>query len=888
MKRSQLHLALAALAVSACAAAPAPAFGRHILLGQKDGVPDRVRFLSQSIQLSDGAKTSWITLTRVGQFHDPRYGDFEITHAMLGQMVSNFDNRVLGQDVFIDVAHRPDDGAAAKVLSLSVEDGRLRALVEWTPFGVQSVKERGFTYLSAEYHEAWQDNEKKQQHGCVLLGAGLTNRPVISRLDGIDPKQLSQDDNDHDAPARVAISPQLLKELQEQDMNHIEQLRAHYKTLGLPDSVITKLLAEAKKQLDAAGADEAKCLALVSTWKASGDAVGTQLKELSQAGGGAPQNVSITLATPTVDVDAAVHKALAAADTQRADATKKLGDKVTLLSTTIKAELPELDDAGVKALADRAAPLVTADSTDEQVKALAAMQVDHAKQLSAQAKLQGLGFVHIAGNPTITVDSSNTIKSLQATIDKRLGLDGMADRYARTGGVLLAKNKEFAEKALAQFDALHGQRLDAEHKALAAGTGSVSDVKVPAVVERTVLREALYNLTSLNVVNVGTAPFAEVLTIPYSYRDTAAAGVSALRRYEGQGIRRAGVIQTSEEARPIPQKLAFLLSREMQLLMGASLIDFDPIAENVRNIIRIVGEDTEALNYNEIVHSADESGATAFSDTLTAQCNGTNAVFVCSKFPIVRPRKVYDLKGSQVGSTLNALTVTYDGAARSEYALNADGTALATGIYYVMDWNLGEFRLVNESGVVQVPASGKVLTVAGSYSTNAVKWDSDAVGGESIALRYDRLLTTIGGRKVVVENDRYYTANMVLMSGALDNALTQAESFKAASSRVATGLAADGSLGMTKNMPTFNPTAPGLVLGDTRIVVGERGNTRFRMVKPFAMNPLEQARNASGLFTDQQEGFGTQFVVAHTPTQLKNSLTSVIVYSSTGRAARAA
>ena len=75
--------------------------------------------------------------------------------------------------------------------------------MEWTPFGVQSVKQRGFTYLSAEYHEAWTDNEKKQQHGCVLLGAGLTNRPVISRLDGIDPKQLSQDDNDHDTPVRV-------------------------------------------------------------------------------------------------------------------------------------------------------------------------------------------------------------------------------------------------------------------------------------------------------------------------------------------------------------------------------------------------------------------------------------------------------------------------------------------------------------------------------------------------------------------------------------------------------------------------------------------------------------------------------------------------------------
>lgn len=61
----------------------------------------------------------------------------------------------------------------------------------------------------------------------MLLGAAWTNRPVISRLDGIDPKQLSQDDdNDHDAPARVAISPQLLKELQEQEMNYLDQLKA--------------------------------------------------------------------------------------------------------------------------------------------------------------------------------------------------------------------------------------------------------------------------------------------------------------------------------------------------------------------------------------------------------------------------------------------------------------------------------------------------------------------------------------------------------------------------------------------------------------------------------------------------------------------------------------
>lgn len=890
MKRS--ILALAALAVSAMSACSAPAQGRHIRLGNETGTPDRVRFLSASIQLSGDAKTSWITLTRVGQFNDPRYGDFEITHAMLAQMVGNFDNRVLGQDVFIDVAHKPDDGAAAKVLRLSVEDGRLRALVEWTPFGVQSVKQRGFTYLSAEYHEAWTDNEKKQQHGCVLLGAGLTNRPVISRLDGIDPKQLSQDDNDHDAPARVAISPQLLKELQEQNVNYLDQLKAKYKAMGLSDDVATKLLALAKAQFDAVASDSVKCLALVDTWATAGQGVVDQLKALGTGNPqqGTPQNVTITLATPSMDVNEAVKLAMKAADDAKALAQSTRETKIKLLSSTLKEYNKDLDEETVKALTDKAAPMVTADSTDEQVKGLAQMQLDHVMQLSAQAKLQGLGYVHIPGDARITVDSGNTIKALQATIDKRLGYEGMAEsqRFEKTGGKLLAANKAFAEKALAQFDAANGERLHAEHKMLAGGTGSISDVKVPVVAERTVLREALYNLTSLGFVNVGTAPFANVMTIPYSYRDTTAAGVSALRRYEGQGIRRAGVIQTQEEARPIPQKLAYLVSSELRLLMSASPIDFDPLAENIRNIVRIVGEDTEAINYNELAYSADEASAVAFNDTLTAQCNGTNNVFVTSAFPVVRPRQAYDLQGNAVGSPTNPLVVTYDGTVRAEYAPPADGSALPGGIYYVMDWNLGEFRLVNQAGVVQVPAAAKVLTVQGFRSTNRALFSTDAVGGENIRDRYDRLLTEIGSRKVVIENDRYYTANFALMSGALDNAITQAESFRANSSRVATGLAADGSLGFTKGIPTFNPTAPGLVMGDNRIIVGERGNTRFRMVKAFSMNEPQPARNAQGQFTDQQEGYGTQFIVSHTPTQLKNSLTSIIVYSATGRVARAA
>lgn len=888
MKRSLLSFAALALAAMAGSAAAAGVPGRHILLSD-DGTqspPGTVRFLSQRIELADGQTQSWITLTRTGNFSDPRYGDFMITPTHLQQMVENFDRRTLGQDVFIDVAHKPNDGAAAKVLKLTVENGRLRALVAWTEFGLKAVKERGFAYLSAEYHENWRDNEAKNAHGCVLLGAGLTTRPVIKNL---DPVQLSEGDEERDA-FRLAVSTQLINELSsERNMNFLEQLKAKLLAMGIAGDVLVKLLAEAKTSFEAAGADETKVLAVMTTWEAAGKAVSDQIKALAAAGNTAPVTIQLAQPGQPVDVAAEVARFLAERDTAAATAQTAMAAKLKLLGDTIAAGDKTLTPEGVKKLCDAVAPLVSAGTSDEQVKALAELQLNNVRQLSAAHKLVSLGYAPASGSVHITVDESNQVKALQEQVDRRLGFDRMspAERFDRTGGVLLAKNKEAAERALAQFDAENGRRLAEEHRALAGGVGSVSDTAVPVIVERTVLREALYNLVSLNFMNVGTAPFANVINVPYSYRDTTAAGVNALRRYEGQGIRNAGVIQTQEEARPIPQKLAFRFSSEMQLLLGAAAIDFDPVAENVRNVVRIVGEDTEATNCNELAFAADESGALSFSDTLTAQCNGTNKVFVTTKFPVVKPRKVFDLKGVQVGATLNDLTVTLGGTARAPYELPADGSALAAGTYYLMDWNLGELRFVDQTGAAVTPANATALVVAGFYSTNVVKWDSDAVGGEDVKDRYDRLLTVIGTRKAVLSSDRFYSPNMVLMSATLDNAVSQARSFEANASRVATGLAADGSLGQIKALATYNTTAPGLVMGDTRILVGERGNSRFRMVKPFAMNPLEQVRNGNGQFTDQREAFGTQWVMVHTPTQLKNSLSSVVVYSATGRVARA-
>ncbi len=119
-----------------------------------------------------------VQVLRTGLFSHPAYGEVEITRRMLAEMVLNFNAKTYGQAVFVDVAHKPSAGAAGEVVRLWVDGDKLLASVEWTPYGLAAIRERGFQFLSAEFSTNWLSNElPRQPHGAVLLGAGLTIRP---------------------------------------------------------------------------------------------------------------------------------------------------------------------------------------------------------------------------------------------------------------------------------------------------------------------------------------------------------------------------------------------------------------------------------------------------------------------------------------------------------------------------------------------------------------------------------------------------------------------------------------------------------------------------------------------------------------------------------------
>lgn len=145
-----------------------------------------------------------VEILRTGTFQESKYGSFSITKKMLAEMVDNFKKGVRGIELMIDYGHNTEGEAAGWIKGLRLDEGdrsgksysnsnpaRLVGTVEWTPGGRTKLAEKAYAYLSADFSSKYRDNEKGDLHGCVLMGAALTNRPVIKGMQPV--VQLSEE-----------------------------------------------------------------------------------------------------------------------------------------------------------------------------------------------------------------------------------------------------------------------------------------------------------------------------------------------------------------------------------------------------------------------------------------------------------------------------------------------------------------------------------------------------------------------------------------------------------------------------------------------------------------------------------------------------------------------
>jgi hypothetical protein len=189
--------------------------------------------LNKVILLSDGNVPKEVQVLKTGTFFDKRYGQFEITASMLQTIKQNYDTDVRRLELSFDYMHDSENVAAGWVKGLELRETgtQLWAQVEWTPAGTKKLADKEFRYVSADFAQNYIDNETLKEYGPCLLGAALTNRPVIK---GMDPITLTEGEGKMDEKDKL-----------------IEQLQAKIKELE----------AKAKPADDAGGSDDEKEMA---------------------------------------------------------------------------------------------------------------------------------------------------------------------------------------------------------------------------------------------------------------------------------------------------------------------------------------------------------------------------------------------------------------------------------------------------------------------------------------------------------------------------------------------------------------------------------------------------------------------------------------------------
>ena len=627
--------------------APVGLPGRRI---QLSGSSDRgaVSFLSSlpsNIQLNDETTSSWVTLTRTGTWNHPRYGRFSITSHMLQEMVANFEADTYGQEISIDVGHVPDEGSAGRIVQLSIEGNRLRARIEWTPWGRKQVTEKGYRYFSVDFHDNWLDPETEREHGPVLFGAALTTRPFVKRL---DPVELSEE---FTPPAhRVYMHQELRRQLSEHvetlKMNWLKELERKLTELGLSKAVVTQLCESAKAAAKHLGEDQDALKALsdqfVNTGKSLAESVGDKDVKLSiempkapAKGGKEGEGADAGTQLSEDKVGEIVAKQLAEAQRKADEQERKLAESLDarkkILSDVINAA-EGLEDEQRKELTEEVEDLLTPDMPEDKVRKLAEYQVSQANKVAAARKLADLGYQDSrSGSPHITVDDQNTVKKLSDCIRENLAKTSSA----QFGGLKLPKQDgPFVARVLAEFDRRHAPSYDREHKVLAGETSWDGNTDLPVGFKREVIREALSDLNILNLLQTMT-DFQATTTvqIPYEERDGSAIVNDGIV-HEGQGIPSAGISQKMDVAYTQAMKLAMNMTNEIMFFTRASAMNWDAFARNVQSNARFIRELLQRRIANELQRSADAYNAGNITgESIAAQLDGSTNTIKTAEFP---------------------------------------------------------------------------------------------------------------------------------------------------------------------------------------------------------------------------------------------------------------
>jgi hypothetical protein len=150
----------------------------------------------------NGEPQSWVHALPGGTYQHPVYGELKFDEPKIDRYVASVVKKYRTVDPDIDYDHKQDaamgNKAAGWVKTAEARPGTdgndLWLLVEWTPAGHKSVKDKEFRYFSSELADEWED-AKGNKYKDVVFGGGITNRPYMKNLVPLNLSELSFKDS---------------------------------------------------------------------------------------------------------------------------------------------------------------------------------------------------------------------------------------------------------------------------------------------------------------------------------------------------------------------------------------------------------------------------------------------------------------------------------------------------------------------------------------------------------------------------------------------------------------------------------------------------------------------------------------------------------------------
>lgn len=149
-------------------------------------------------KLSENETISDIEILRIGKIPER---NLTITAEMLNDYVKNFYNNAYGTELQVNFRHDREGEAGGWIKDVYVQDDRLMAKVEWTPLGIEKIKNKQYKYTSSELKPVQKHHTTGELVKNVLIGVGLTNIPAVKGMNAVtlsENNELINLDNDMD------------------------------------------------------------------------------------------------------------------------------------------------------------------------------------------------------------------------------------------------------------------------------------------------------------------------------------------------------------------------------------------------------------------------------------------------------------------------------------------------------------------------------------------------------------------------------------------------------------------------------------------------------------------------------------------------------------------